>query len=299
MPEVDPLVSIIIPCYNHESYVQDCVYSVINQDYKHIELIIIDDGSKDKTADKIRELISECDNRFTRFEFRSRPNKGLCATLNEAIDWCEGEYFSAIASDDKMLPKKTTIQVAYLARNPQCDGVFGATNVINNFGDVVRRQRPKVGEVKFKQIFLQLRSVSTPTQMIRLSSVKDVGGYPPGAYIEDWYMWLRLLSNGSRLDVIGETLVEYRKHGGGLSANIERMHVARNEILSGYRSNECFKAAKAAANLSYAIDLQPYRKAESLRVALSSIKLFPAQLLTRRFRRYVVKIFVPYNILRR
>ncbi|HCJ6574862.1 TPA: glycosyltransferase family 2 protein, partial [Acinetobacter baumannii] len=109
-----PLVSIIIPCYNHANFVQDCIQSVIAQTYQNIELIIIDDGSKDETVEKIQKLVTQCTERFVKFEFRHRPNKGLSATLNEALEWCQGEYFSAIASDDMMLNDKIEIQIDFL-----------------------------------------------------------------------------------------------------------------------------------------------------------------------------------------
>ena len=63
-----PLVSVVIPCYNHENFVQDCIQSVIDQTYDNIELIIIDDGSKDNSVDKIKEMIGLCEKRFTNFE---------------------------------------------------------------------------------------------------------------------------------------------------------------------------------------------------------------------------------------
>lgn len=75
-----PLVSVVIPCYNHESFVQDSIQSVIDQPYQNIELIIIDDGSKDGSVEKIQEMIPACQERFVRFEFQYRPNKGLSAT---------------------------------------------------------------------------------------------------------------------------------------------------------------------------------------------------------------------------
>ena len=89
--EDSPLVSVVIACYNHENFVQDCIKSVVAQTYDNIELIIIDDGSKDSSVEKISELIDVCQNRFSRFEFRHRSNKGLTATLNEALERRQGE----------------------------------------------------------------------------------------------------------------------------------------------------------------------------------------------------------------
>lgn len=79
--EDQPLVSVVIPCYNHEQFVQEAIQSVIDQDYTNIELLIIDDGSKDSSAEKIEKLIAVCKQRFNRFEFKSRANKGISATL--------------------------------------------------------------------------------------------------------------------------------------------------------------------------------------------------------------------------
>lgn len=68
----NPLVSIVIPCYNHAQFVQESIQSVIDQDYKNIELIIIDDGSKDNSIDVIKEMIPVCEERFTRFKALSK-----------------------------------------------------------------------------------------------------------------------------------------------------------------------------------------------------------------------------------
>ena len=70
------LVSVVIPCYNHEKFIQDCIQSVIDQTYQNIELIIIDDGSKDSSVEIIEKMLPACEQRFVRFEFRNRPNKG-------------------------------------------------------------------------------------------------------------------------------------------------------------------------------------------------------------------------------
>ncbi|MEX3718054.1 glycosyltransferase family 2 protein [Acinetobacter baumannii] len=135
-----PLVSIVIPCYNHANFVQDCIQSVIAQTYQNIELIIIDDGSKDGSVEKIQEFIGECEKRFVRFEFRNRPNKGLSATLNEALEWCQGEYFSAIASDDMMLNDKIEIQIDFLKNSIDSTivGVFGGYNLIDDTDAIIK-----------------------------------------------------------------------------------------------------------------------------------------------------------------
>ncbi len=87
-----PLVSMVIPAYNHSAYIRQSIAAIIDQDYPNIELIIIDDGSEDDTVQRIEAEIPACVARFVRFEFRTRPNKGLTKTMNEAVEWAEGEY---------------------------------------------------------------------------------------------------------------------------------------------------------------------------------------------------------------
>lgn len=92
---MQPLVSIVIPCYNHENYIEDSIQSIIDQTYPSIELII-DDGSKDQSVEKNSSHATACEYVFDMY-FNTRPNKGLCATLNEALALCKGKYVSLIA----------------------------------------------------------------------------------------------------------------------------------------------------------------------------------------------------------
>src|SRR5690554_4831249 len=153
MTEQQPLVSIVIPCYNHAQFVQESIQSVIEQDYENIELIIIDDGSKDNSVEVIQEMIPACEERFVRFEFRYRPNKGLCATLNESLEWCEGEYLSCIASDDIMRPDKTSYQVSYLNANKNTIGVFGGVDILDDATGRVSSSLKKFRKNNFNDIF--------------------------------------------------------------------------------------------------------------------------------------------------
>lgn len=285
-----PLVSIVIPCYNHEKYVQACIKSVIDQDYENIELIIIDDGSKDESVIKIQELVPECKKRFRRFEFKKRQNKGLCATLNEAIAWCKGEFYSAIASDDMMLPIKTNLQVQYLQRHPECDAVFSGMYVVDDNGEVLKRKEGFNGLVSFKDIFLMKRSLAAPTQMIRLNKLTSAGPYPEGLYIEDWYMWLRISYAGSVISSLNTPLVYYRRHESNMSGRVGVMSAARKIIIADYKDHPLYRKAQAACLLSEAIDLQGLSQRKSLHAFMRALYLNPFVLFERRSFNYFAKI---------
>lgn len=250
-----PLVSVVIPCYNHERFVQDCIQSVIDQTYENIELIIIDDGSKDNSVEKIQEMRLECGKRFSRFEFRHRPNKGLSETLNESLGWCQGKYYSVLASDDQMIDKKTELQVIYLEKNKDCIACFGGYQLIDESNIVIGHSKKNEKSYSFNEIFLHKHDLPAPTQMLLLSKLKEIGGYRNGIIIEDWYMWLKLAKVG-KLHYISEYLAVYRNHSENISKKIEIMHLGRNQILNMYSNEKLYKMARKEIFWIYMAELK-------------------------------------------
>lgn len=286
-----PLVSITVPCFNHDQYVQECIQSIIEQDYKNIELIVIDDGSNDQSIDKIQEMIPLCKKRFVRFEFKSRPNKGLCATLNEAIEWSNGVFFSAIASDDAMLIGKTSKQVDYMVSTPKCMAVFGGVDVINNNGETLHKRQIRHQSFDFKQIILMNYFLPAPTQMIRLSHIRKAGGYPLGFIIEDWYMWLKLSSYGS-LDCMHEIVAKYRKHGDNLSKKTELMASGRKQIIEEYKDSILYDKAQAISRIETAVELLPSSRMQSLTLFVKVLSRRPSIIFCRRTLIFLYKFFM-------
>ncbi len=239
---INPLVSIVIPCYNHENFVQECIQSVIDQTYQNIELIIIDDGSKDGSVKKIQEMIPACQERFVRFEFRHRPNKGLSATLNEALEWCEGEYFSALASDDMMLPKKTQQQLKILSEQDYV-AVFGAVQMIDSDNNILSQIRQPDKIFKFDDLFYTDRFLPAPTQMICLDSLRKTGGFVEGMIIEDWYIYLKLMEDGSKIYYKNELYSYYRIHGANTFSNPYKMGLGYLQVLTEFNNHPKFERA--------------------------------------------------------
>ena len=122
---------VIIPTFNRAYTVHKAIESVLNQKFKNFELIVVDDGSTDDSVNKIKDLLTQCKDRFVRFEFRHRTNKGLCNTLNETLEWANGEYFCTLASDDLMLPEKVAIQIESFNKYPNAAAICGGFKAIN------------------------------------------------------------------------------------------------------------------------------------------------------------------------
>jgi alpha-1,3-rhamnosyltransferase len=244
-----PLVSMVIPSFNHGTFVQTCIESVLTQDYDNIELIIIDDGSADNSVGMIRALVSACEARFTRFEFRARPNKGLAATINEAIEWSTGKYFAAIASDDVLLKHKTSTLVRYLECRSEIPGVFSSCYPIDSTGRRIGVVKPLAESCSFSDLICRNQTPIAPTQLLRLEGIKQVGGYKPELIIEDLYMWLALTESGARLGFVDDVLVEYRQHGGNSYSNPLQRHEPRIRVFEYFSTNRLYKKALAINSL--------------------------------------------------
>lgn len=270
----ESLVSIVIACYNHEKFVQDSIKSIIDQTYQNIELIIIDDGSKDNSVEQIQKMIPKCKERFVRFEFRHRPNKGLSATLNEALDWCEGEFYSPFASDDIMLPLKTEIQVNYLRNNVNDLLILGGREIIDENNRLIGKS--EFNEIKsytFEQIIMQKYTIYAPTLMARLSIIKNIR-YDPTLAIEDWYMWLKI-SKINNINVLPNILIKYRWGSHNSSLISEKFLNDKMAVLSKFQHEPLYNEALKQLEFNNTLDIFKINKLKGFSSLISFAITYP------------------------
>src|SRR5574341_12560 len=130
-----PIVSVIIPSYNHEKYVEECIDSVMRQTYPNIELIVIDDGSSDNSDSVIRKSLEK---HCHKFRYIRKLNEGVPKTLNLGLKLSSGKYVSIIASDDVMLPQKTEKEVdVFLKSDDNVGMVYSDSIAMNEDGSVL------------------------------------------------------------------------------------------------------------------------------------------------------------------
>lgn len=232
-----PLVTIAVPSYNHAPYIAECVASLIAQDYPRIELIVIDDGSRDGSAAVVEGLTEQCRARFERFELIARENQGLCNTLNQALDWAQGEYFVTADSDDRLLPAHVSRLLPELEQAPQLAAVYGGAMLINAAGKRYGELAPVQRDYRFADILNRDKAMISSGGLLRTAALRAVGGYRADLYIEDWYMMLKLTEGGAMLRTLPDPVVEYRIHTTNISANNAPMLQARLQILDLYRDH--------------------------------------------------------------
>jgi glycosyltransferase involved in cell wall biosynthesis len=148
------LVSIVIPTYNRAETIERAVDSVLAQDYPLVEVIVVDDGSQDDTADRIAKRYGQ-DQRVRSFRI---PNGGVCVARNRGLREVQGEFVAMLDSDDYWLPGKLSLQIGVLQAHPTLSMVWSDMDAIDTTGQVVAKRylRTMYGSYKYFPTALDL-----------------------------------------------------------------------------------------------------------------------------------------------
>ncbi len=210
-------ISYLVPCYNHENYIVDCLESIVADASSLDELIIIDDGSRDRSVEIIQNWIDRQVGNLP-IQFCSRPNKGISATLNELIDAAGGEFIKLVSSDDKIIPGTTRHMKAYLQENPRILAVAGDVITIDeNNRRISDSQMSLLGasaEVYLRDIKTAIIchwALCGPAVLFRQGFRETVGRYDESLVVEDWSMYLRLIAVDG-FSYLNRRVGEYRVH---------------------------------------------------------------------------------------
>ncbi len=222
-----PKVSVLISTYNRADYLKMALDSALMQDYPDFEIVILDDGSTDNTAEVVREYKDE------RIRYYWQPNQGVARTYNRLMELGEGEYFHHLDNDDVLIAGALTKLVALLDANPTAGLAYGEAPVIDAVGRVYsHRKAParlaKMGLIPSKVAFKELLRgchITTSTVMMRKSCLERIEPFQPEAVPgEDWDFWLRL---AAEYDIVycPEPIAYYRIHLNSITGayNVEKV----------------------------------------------------------------------------
>ncbi len=222
---MNPLVSIVIPSFNHAEYIIPCLDSVISDTYEEKEIVIIDDGSKDQSVYKIRGWI-EKHNKEIKIRFIVRENKGICATLNELIELAAGKYIVPLASDDMLINDTIRVRVKMLEESYPKMVLVGDAQVIDRNNNVIANSSladynkgNKLNYFTDEGIISESiinPGISGATVMINKEIYSIIGKYPINLPAEDWFFYQRAAALKKILfwDIV---VSKYRVHGNNIS----------------------------------------------------------------------------------
>lgn len=222
---IEDLVSIIVPCYNHEKYIQYCLDSIISQTYQNIELLICDDNSTDNSYEIICKNKDRLEKRFKRLLIiKNEINLGVCKTLNKLIKMSKGKYIKTIASDD-MLKKNCIADYVAFIQHDDCDIIFGNLFIVGKetVYPVLNEEKLETFYKKTPIIDSNLTSqlcygnfISGASQFFKKDTFNSFGLYDEKFCLEDWEYCLRVSITG-KIKYLDKVTVYYRKMEGTLS----------------------------------------------------------------------------------
>lgn len=208
-----PLISVIMPSFNHGKYVGEAIESVLNQTINDLELIIIDDASHDNSRDIIKRL-SENDQRI-KPKFNQK-NMGIASTLNQAISYSEGKYIAFIASDDLWAPSKLKRQLEILENNNDlvlwCEGkIINSKGEENNLHFTEYYGVPKESGSIFEEL-IKGNYIFGSSIMLKTENLRELMLDENLKYLNDHKLYLDLAYK-YKYYFIPDALAKYRIHG--------------------------------------------------------------------------------------
>lgn len=233
-----PLVSIVMPVYNGELYLLECINSIRQQSINCWELIFINDGSTDNTLEIIKQF-EYFDSRIRIFDFPT--NKGLSECLNFGIQLAKGKYIARMDADDVMQPDRLKRQLDFLELNENYGLVASNLELINAEGLTIGEISCPNSDTEIKKMLLKRNPFAHPSVMMRKTLLMNFGNIYSKKFphCEDYELWIRL-STKTKFYCLPEKLLRYRMHSMQITSSKSRkvnFDVLRLKLFSIIRGN--------------------------------------------------------------
>jgi glycosyltransferase involved in cell wall biosynthesis len=239
---------VLLPVWNGEVFLAQAIESMLRQTFSSFELIVMDDGSTDRTAAIAEEFASRDD----RVRVLRRPHEGLPGTLNAGIAVARGEYVARMDADDISIPERLQKQVAYLDAHPACVALGAWIEVLDEEGRHIGLKRFATTHHEISAALLRCVSpMAHPTIVVRRDVLRSTGGYDTRRYpSEDLDLWFRLGERGE-LANLAETLLQHRRHKAAVGVRErEKMKAMALTICNEARTKRGLRPRRSTPNLA-------------------------------------------------
>ena len=239
--ENQPLVSVIMPCYNMEKYIAATIHSVQQQTYPYWELLIVDDASTDGTADIVRSHQIQDD----RIHFVVKPkHSGIADTRNQCISMAKGRFLAFLDADDLWHPEKLEQQLQFMTER-NIGFSYSSYDCVDEEGKPLEKMVKSAGNLDY-DAYLHNTIIGCSTVMIDTTIIGNVF-VPNFRTSEDTATWLNILKKGFLAYAIEQPLTSYRIRQHSASSNKLK---ASSDLWRVYRKNEKLPLFKAVACFS-------------------------------------------------
>ena len=288
-----PHVSVVIPLYQTEAYIEQALGSVLAQTFTDFEVLVIDDGSHDRGPEIARSLADP------RIKVITQKNRGLAGARNSGILHAKGTHIALLDADDLWEPRKLELHIKQLDGDESIDVSFSASRLIDEAGiDIGLEQKPKRHALELVDFFCRNPVGNGSAPVLRRTALDKIAFNDEVLQRTCWFdesfrqsedieCWLRLAAGaGCRFAYVDEALTLYRVNSGGLSANVEKQLASWRK----FRDKVAVYAPDLVANhgrraeayqLRYLARRAVYseHRTQAFSLALKSIAAFPRMLI--------------------
>lgn len=287
------LVSIVIPCYNSEKYIKKCIESVLTQDYKDIEIIVVDDGSTDSSIEILKT--------YKGVDIYSQVNSGACAARNYGLRKCRGYYVKFLDSDDFLNPESISLQVEFANNLQEMQIAYGYKTILSNGKTFVDKQI-----LDSKSQFEQLinKNIMTTLPLHKRKTLVDIGGFDEGLrFRQEWDLHLKLSMSGYTFVYHGTSIYTQVMHNNLNRISARKLDMDRELNNLGYIRSKFSNNNTEECNIAWAHKywtlgrqfLKLRRRKDAEYIFLIAKKISPGKHLTLQPKSYkiAVSIFGP------
>jgi glycosyltransferase involved in cell wall biosynthesis len=269
-------ISIAIPAYNSEFCLRETLESALNQTHPAHEILVVDDGSTDRTEEVARSF-------GDRIRYIKQQNQGIAGARNTAIKEATGDWIAFLDHDDLILPTKLEKQLAIIEANPDLVVVYSAFTYL--YTDGTTKLIPAFPSAKLWPALRYRTPILPSTSIIRRSALQEIGGFVQLYCVDDWNMWFRLIRrySASAFKVHPEGLTMYRWWRNNISGNF--MPVAEAVLglldtvllqdLKGFKKAIWKRRIEARIYYSLAVSLREIQNERYWEFAIESLLKWP------------------------
>jgi glycosyltransferase involved in cell wall biosynthesis len=229
-PSKSPLVSVIIPAYNVSQYISEALDSILSQDFRDFEIIVVNDGSED--TEELERVLRPYQQRIT---YLKHENKGISSARNTALRIARGDYIALLDADDIWLDNKLSKQVSFI-QSGGYDFVYADAFLFGDSpwppGTTFMDMSPSNGQVTLESLLALRCCVVVSTVLAKKQAIFDAGMFDEQVRVtEDFDLWMRMALNGSRFGYQRDVLAKYRYRADSVSANRINLHEGALQVL--------------------------------------------------------------------
>lgn len=216
-----PLISVVVPIYNVEKYLNECIESIVNQTYNNLEIILVNDGSTDNCA----KICDDWINKDERIRVIHKENGGLSSARNAGIDVAKGEYINFIDSDDFISNDFIEFLYGNLIENESDISCCGCYHYFSHSLKEVRHFQNISKTLCSEDAIIYMNTVgylgvSTCNKLFKISLFEDIR-YPIGKLSEDWFILFKLIDKANKVTYDSSPKYYYRQRNGSITKNIK------------------------------------------------------------------------------